>query len=70
MDCRHREYAVKVPEGQEAFMQALTAFYAEYETDLPKPVVCQYPIHGCCSVYPPSSKHLPCVVQTYTAPIK
>lgn len=29
----------RVPDDREVFMQALQAFYAEHETELPKPVV-------------------------------
>ena len=39
MCCRHKEYTDRVPEDSEAFMEGLAAFYAEHETDLPKPVV-------------------------------
>lgn len=37
--CRHREFMDRVPEDRDAFMQALHSFYAEHETEMPKPVV-------------------------------
>ena len=38
-NCRHRDFVDRVPEDSGAFMQALQAFYAEHETEVPKPVV-------------------------------